>query len=81
MYTKKIEKNLKLDFTQGKNYNLAQVDNWFNNIPNPSESDTNLRNDIISMLGSFEYSYGKYLSDVASIFKRMDVINEKEKEE
>jgi hypothetical protein len=41
MYTKKIDKNLKLDFTKGENYNLAQVNNWFNNITTPSESDTN----------------------------------------
>jgi hypothetical protein len=32
------------------------------------------------MLGSFEYSYGIYLSDVAYIFKRYDESDEKEKE-
>jgi hypothetical protein len=31
------------------------------------------------MLGSFEYSYGKYLSDVAHIIKRYDKSGEKDK--
>jgi hypothetical protein len=49
MDQKMTDKNLKLDFTQGKNYNITQVNNWFNNITNPSESDTNLKNDIFTM--------------------------------
>jgi hypothetical protein len=59
------------------------VNNWFNNITNPSESDTNLQNEILSVLGSFEYSYGKYLSDVdvAYLFKRIDELDEKQKDE
>jgi hypothetical protein len=75
MDIKMIDKNFILDFTQGKDYNVKQVNDLFNNISNPSVSDTKLKKEIISMLGSFEFSYGKYLSDVASIFKRMDDIN------
>jgi hypothetical protein len=33
------------------------------------------------MLVSFEYSYGKYLSDIAHILKRMDEINREKKDE
>jgi hypothetical protein len=80
MDTKNIPIDMKLDFTKGKQYNITQIDNWFNTITNPSELDTNLKNNIFSMLGSFEYSYGKYLSDVADIFKRYDESNEKKKE-
>jgi hypothetical protein len=71
---------LKLDFIQEKDYNLFLVKYWFSKIPNQSLSDTELRNDIISVLGSFEFSYGKYLSDVAYLFKRMDEMNEKKKD-
>jgi hypothetical protein len=48
--TKVIDKNLKLDFTQGKDYNVKQVNNWLNNIPNPSVSDTDLKKEIISVI-------------------------------
>jgi hypothetical protein len=68
MDTKMIHKVLKLDFTQGKEYNTREVDNCFNNITKLTESNINLKNDILSMLGSFEYSYGKYLSDIADIY-------------
>jgi hypothetical protein len=80
MYTKQIPIVTRLDFTQGKQYNIREVDSWFNTITNRSESDTNLKNNILSMLGSFEYSYGKYLLDVADIFKRKDESDEEEKE-
>jgi hypothetical protein len=32
------------------------------------------------MLGSFEFSYGKYLSDAAFLFKRMDEMNKEKKD-
>jgi hypothetical protein len=72
---------LKLDFTQGKDYNVTQVNSWFNNITTPSESDTNLKNEILSMLGSFEFNYGQYLWYVGYIFKHKDELTEKKKDE
>jgi hypothetical protein len=45
-----IDKNLKLDFTQGKDYNIFLVKAWLSKIPKPSASDTVLKNDIISIL-------------------------------
>jgi hypothetical protein len=59
--TKTIDKNLKLDFTQGKDYNLFLVKDWFSKIPNQSLSDSELKNYIISILRSFEFGYGKHL--------------------
>jgi hypothetical protein len=56
------------------------VNNWLNNIPNPSVSDTDLKKEIISVIWSFEFSYGKYLSEVLPIFKRIDDMN-KEKQD
>jgi hypothetical protein len=43
MDIKNIPIVLKLDFTQGKDYNVTQVDNWFNNTTNLGDSDTNLK--------------------------------------
>jgi hypothetical protein len=80
MYTEQIPLVLILNFLQGKQYNERQVDDWFRNIFKPTKSDINIKNDVPSMLGSFEYSYGKYLSDVADIFRRKYVEDEKEKE-
>jgi hypothetical protein len=77
MITKQIPMNFTLDFSQGKQFNERQVDNWFRNINNPDESNKNLKSNILRMLESFEYSYGKYLSDVADIFRCKDAVDEK----
>jgi hypothetical protein len=35
---------LKLDFTKGKQYNVKQVNDWLNKIPNPSLSNAEQKN-------------------------------------
>jgi Asp-tRNA(Asn)/Glu-tRNA(Gln) amidotransferase C subunit len=70
--------NLKLDFTRGKKYNEKLVVDWFNKIDNPTSSNTEQKNDIIDMLSFFEFSYGRYLSDVSKLFEQMDEVSEKQ---
>jgi hypothetical protein len=49
IFYKKIDNDLKLDFTKGKTYNIKQVNYWFSKIPNPSLSNTEQKNSIIDM--------------------------------
>jgi hypothetical protein len=35
-----IDIDFKLDFTKGKQYNLIQLDDWFNKIDNPTSLNT-----------------------------------------
>jgi hypothetical protein len=72
-----IDINPKLDFARGKKYNSDQVDGWFDKIDNPTSLNPEQKNDIIDMLSFFEFSYGRYLSDVSMIFERMYELREK----
>jgi hypothetical protein len=74
-----IDINLKLDFTKNKKYNLVQLDSWFNKIDNQTSLNTEQKNDIDEMLSFFEYSYGRYFSDISTIFEQMDELSEKQK--
>jgi hypothetical protein len=68
---------LKLDFTRGKKYNSNQIDGWFNKIDNPTSLNTEQKNVIIDLLSFFEFSYGRYLSDISMIVEQMDELREK----
>jgi hypothetical protein len=70
---------LKLDFTRGKKYNEKLVNDRFNKIDNPTSLYTEQKNDIIVLLSFFDYSYGKYLSDISELFEQMDELLEKQK--
>jgi hypothetical protein len=72
-----IDINLKLNFTRGKKYNTDKISDWFNKIDNPTLLHTEQKNDIIYMLSFFEFSYGRYLSDISMIFEQIDEEREK----
>jgi hypothetical protein len=66
-----IDKRIRLDFTKGREFNVATVNNWYKMLPSNQKLKIEWGR-VMLMVMCFEISYGRYLKDSTAMFKEAD---------